>query len=145
MPLFKKKTEGEEAPRRSKYVDAPRVFVSLERVIQLGPYGQNYKMTGGVTLGVGDTMTIMKQGAATVQENETVADAFARAFQATNDGIDAHARKEGLKEIMDKSFTALKADNSKEITTPPAKPTAKPAPKPTTAKPPAAPKIEELT
>jgi len=108
--LFKKNKKI--VPERSKYVEAPRVFISLERPIPLAPY-QNYKIGGGVSLGVGDVLTIMKQGAVSVQENETVADAFARAFQATNEAIDAQACKEGLKEIMDRSFGMMKADNER--------------------------------
>ena len=151
MPLFKKKNETEakgedDKPRRSKFVEAPRVFMSVERSIPLAPY-QNYKISGGVTIGVGDTMTIMKQGAVTIQENETVAEAFARGFQATNDAIDAEARSKGLKEIMDRNFAILKSDAMKEAT--PAKQSAapgvatKPAPKPA-AKPAPKPTVEEI-
>jgi hypothetical protein len=112
MPIFKKKTENKQ--ERSKFVEPPKVFVSIERSIPLAPYN-NYKINAGISIMTGDTLTIMKEGATTVQENETVANSFMRAFKATNDAIDREALDKGLKDVMDQFM----ADHTTPKTLPP--------------------------
>ena len=112
--LFNRKKKAE--PERSKFVEAPKVFVSLGRTVNLGNFN-SMKFDAGFSGTVGDTLTLMSEGATAVQQNETVVAAYKRAFMAVTQELDDQARYYGVVS-MKEWFDAINPNKSKQQVSP---------------------------